>query len=113
MAKPRAVKLHHPTIRNAFNTIEDPSRRLKFKPTFQPDRCPVCHEIHLFKTYHLWFDSVGDVEVSEEIHAQLVRIGLAEIKDLGTVTPTPQVLDMAAPVPDVPVVSREKGPLHG
>lgn len=111
--KPRAIRLHHPTLRNAFNTIEDTTRPLKRKPGWVPTACRVCDVVHTYKTYHLWFDSVGDVEVSEEIYAHLRRIGLAEIKDLGTTTPTPQVLDMGATPEPVPVISREKGLLHG
>jgi hypothetical protein len=96
------VRLHHPTLRSCTYTLIHFGRPLQ-----QPIQCPMCHQLHTHKTYHLGLDAVGDVVVSEVVFERVKEAGLDELKVLdGVAQPEPLVVDTSQQR-TVHVVSRE------
>lgn len=115
----RAVRMHHPTLRDCEFTVENQAR---LYPT--PYACPKCRVFHIFKTIHFALDVNGDVTVSEELYSKFKEAGFVEtMTAVKEVIPRPfavglPMMDYAArimtpeqdPVPQPPtVVSQEHG----
>lgn len=108
--KKRAVRIHHPTLKNCVYTMVAYSIRYQI-----PHDCPMCNVGHIFKTYHLLLNENGDVTVAMEIYENWKKEGLLnEMKGVKEVVPRPWVLRLDpldgpnGPQPPV-VVSREDG----
>lgn len=114
----KAVRIHHPTLRNCIFTIEMPDIIYKV-----PDDCGLCGKQHIFKTYHFNLNANGDVTVAPELYERFKEVGLIkEMKAMKEVTPRPSAIGMstidqsggiiptsAPPLPRNDVISREHG----
>ena len=130
--KRRAVRLHHPTLRNCQYTVMDAG--IRYHSTPQGWLCPQCAKFHEFKTFHLTINVNGDVVVSEEIYRMFKERGLmGELKAVKEVVPRPFAVEMpfsdfsakpllgsndyadrGTPVHQPPIViSREEGMVKG
>lgn len=104
----KAVRIHHPSLRNCVFTLTQPSR-----PYPSPYPCPMCNQTHIYKTFHLNLDEHGDVCVAPEIYEMFKNEGILE--DLvGTkeVTPAPTILHMDNTHQPGIIISREGGPVR-
>jgi hypothetical protein len=65
------IRIKHtlPRLANKTLTLVDGNR-----PYPVPWECPVCHQVHLFKTYHLQLDDVASTIVSLEIVERLKQL---------------------------------------
>lgn len=106
----RAVKLRHPTLRNATYTVQQQSR---IYPSPYP--CNDCGRTHIFKTYHLRLNQHGEVTVSEEIYEMFKAEGmLPPLEAAKETTPAPTSLNMGVAggpfqIANPVVYSREEG----
>jgi len=85
----RAVRLHHPDLRNCTYTVQDQS---SIYP--EPFPCPMCGILHIFKTIHLQLNSSGDVAVTPELWEKFQKGGVTELQAAKEVTPRPTALVM-------------------
>jgi predicted RNA-binding Zn-ribbon protein involved in translation (DUF1610 family) len=88
--KRRAVRIHHPTLRNCIFTVAEPARTYE-----TPFPCPMCGISHVYKTHHLVLDANGDTVVSQEI-LQLFEEGgvVKQAKATKEVIPRPVVIGL-------------------
>lgn len=103
--KQRAVRIHHPTLRNCTFTVMQPS---VIYPV--PFDCPMCGITHIYKTFHLQLNQHGDVCVHNDIYELFKREGILEdLTATKEVTPAPTVLFQGGSVRSPIVISREEG----
>lgn len=93
----KAVRLHHPTLRNCVFTVEQVSR-----PYPVPFECPLCSSsrgvvTHIYKTFHLNLNQHGNVCVTPEIYDVFKSEGLlVDVLAMKEVRPAPTVLHVGA-----------------
>ncbi len=87
----RAVRMHHPDLRNCTFTVEDTSKRYP-----EPFPCPRCVRFHVFKTHHYELDANGDVTVSEQMYEKFkaagFEFGMTAVKE---VIPRPHAIGLS------------------
>lgn len=105
----RAVRIHHPELRNCVFTLTQPAVRYP-----DPFPCPLCQVVHIYKTFHLHLDAHGNTVVDEQIYELFRTNGIVEdLQATKEVIPRPFAIGLgplggfAAQPPDV--ISREDG----
>jgi hypothetical protein len=94
-----SVRLRHSTYRNVNFTV------IHHRRYTVPMLCPVCGELHVFKTYHLRLDAQGETVVSDVIWERLAELEKLPLRKVGKEAhPQPQSLTvgpgLAAPPPE-------------